>query len=82
MRVLLFEGNCEDFEGQISEIDGPIADFQFLDRLFFHIAEPGTFDRHCGVHAGVSAGVMGFVESDDAVARFFGLFDTFDDEVT
>lgn len=65
--VLLFEGDGDDFEGGVAEVDYTVVDFEFMEGIFFEVAEPGPFDRLGGVKGGVTTGVMGFVDSGDAV---------------
>lgn len=79
--VLMFESDGEDFEREIADMDSSIGNFEFLKGVFLQITEPCPFDRLTWVETGVSSGVVGFVESDDPVVGFLGLFDGFDDEI-
>ncbi len=79
--VLMFESDGEDFEGEIANMNRSVGNFEFMKGFFLQITEPCPFDRFTCVEAGVSSGVVGFVESDDPVVGFLGLFDRFDDEI-
>lgn len=78
---LLQQGDGEDFEGEVTKIDGTVHNFEFLERIFFKVAEPGLFDRQGGIESCVSSGVMAFVEADDAMVTGFGFFDGLDNDV-